>query len=610
MKPTEHIAAILKQLPDSPGVYQYFNSEGEIIYVGKAKNLKRRVNSYFNKEHESYKTRMLVAHIADLKYIVVKSEQDAFLLENNLIKQYQPHYNILLKDGKSYPSICITREEYPRIFKTRTIIKSAGEYFGPYSYSNTVDLVLQLIHDLYPLRTCNMPISSEGIERGKYKVCLKYHIKKCCGVCEAGIVDKETYRTYIDAARKIIKGDGEEIEEELLQQMQSLAAEMRFEEAQKLKEQYLLIEKFRSKTIISNTTVREVDVFGYEESDQLVFVSMLHIHRGSITQGQTIEYKKGLEEQREDILAHGMLELRSRLGSETQDIVVPFMPNWPDGNVRISTPTSGDRKQLLDLAMQNVRQYKVDRLRQSDKTNPDQRAVRILGALQRLLGLEKMPMWIDSFDNSNLQGSNPVAGCVVFRKAKPSKQDYKRFQIKTVTGPDDYASMREIVYRRYRDLLAEAEEKGIPAAEALPDLILADGGIGQMHAIEEATEQMLGIHIPVAGLVKDDRHRTSTLIYGDPPKEIGMKITDEVFHFVTQVQDEVHRFAIRYHQQKRSKAQTRSELDEIPNIGEKTKIALLKQFKSVKQIKEAKLEDLISCCGKSRGSGIYAYFHG
>ncbi|MBQ9338933.1 MAG: excinuclease ABC subunit C [Paludibacteraceae bacterium] len=601
MKPSAHIEGIIKNLPESPGVYQYLNSDGVIIYVGKAKNLKRRVNSYFNKEHESYKTRMLVKNIADMRYIVVNSEQDAFLLENNLIKQYQPHYNILLKDGKSYPSICITKEPYPRIFKTRTIDKTSAEYYGPYSFGNTVDLVLETIHNLYPLRTCHQHITEQLAESGKLKVCLKYHLKKCCGVCE-NIVTREEYLKYVDAARKIIRGDAQELQKEMLSEMQQLAADMRFEEAQQIKEKYLLIEKFRSKTVISNTTVRDVDVFGYEENGQNVYISMLRLHNGSIVQGQTIEYRKQLDEDKEDVLAHGIVEIWSQLDRPNNDVIVPFIPTFHDDNVHFSTPQSGNRSELLKLAMQNVRQYKHDRIKQSDKLNPDQRAMRILTTLQQMAGLSELPMWIDSFDNSNLQGTDAVAGCVVFKKAKPSKTDYRKFIIKTVEGADDYASMREVVYRRYSRLLEEGSD--------MPNLIIADGGIGQMHAIREAVEDGLGLHIPIAGLVKDDRHRTSTLLVGFPPKEVGMKPTDEVFMFLTRIQDEVHRYAISFHKQRRSKRRTESELDEIAGVGEKTKKELLLAFHSIKRLKEAKLEDIQLVAGTKRGSDIYNYFHG
>ena len=601
MKPNSHIEGIIKNLPESPGVYQYLNSEGVIIYVGKAKNLKRRVNSYFNKEHESYKTRMLVSNIADMRYIVVNSEQDAFLLENNLIKQYQPHYNILLKDGKSYPSICITKEPYPRIFKTRTINKSTGEYYGPYSFGYTVDIVLDTIHELYPLRTCHQHISESQATSGKLKVCLKYHLKKCCGVCE-NIVSREEYLNYVEAARKIIRGDAQELQKEILSEMQQLASEMRFEEAQQLKEKYLLIEKFRSKTVISNTTVRDVDVFGYDENGQNIYISMLRLHNGSIVQGQTVEYKRQLDEDKEELLAHGIMEIWSQLGRPNEEVIVPFTPAFHDDNLRFSTPQSGNRSELLKLAMQNVRQYKHDRLKQSDKLNPDQRAMRILSSLQQMAGLPQLPMWIDSFDNSNLQGTDAVAGCVVFKKAKPSKADYKKFIIKTVEGADDYASMREVVFRRYRRLIDEGG--------GLPDLIITDGGIGQMHAIREAVEDGLGLHIPIAGLVKDDRHRTSTLLVGFPPKEVGMKPTDEVFLFLTRIQDEVHRYAISFHKQRRSKRRTESELDNIPGVGEKTKKELLTAFHSVKRLREAKIEELQTLVGTKRGSDIYNYFHG
>lgn len=601
MKPSAHIDGILKSLPESPGVYQYFDSEGTIIYVGKAKNLKQRVNSYFNKEHESFKTRALVSNIADLKYIVVRSEQDAFLLENNLIKRYQPHYNILLKDGKSYPSICITREPYPRVFKTRQINKATGEYFGPYSCGNTVDLVLETIHQLYPIRTCHQLMTDEHIDAGKTKVCLKYHLKNCCGICERH-ASKEEYRNYIDAARKIIQGDAGELQEEMMQEMLKLSSQMRYEEAQAVKERYLLLENFRSKTVITNNSVRDVDVFGYEEEGQNVYIAMLRIHKGCIVQGQTIEYKRQLDEEKEEILAHGILELRERLGSNNREIIVPFTPDFEDDELKISMPSSGERLELMKLAMQNVKQYKMDRLKQADKLNPDQRMVRLLGQLQQMLGLDEMPMWIDSFDNSNLQGTDAVAGCVVFKRAKPSKADYRKFTIKTVVGADDYASMREVVYRRYSRLMDEGGE--------MPNLIIADGGIGQMGAIREAVEDQLGLKIPIAGLVKDDRHRTSTLLYGFPPKEIGMKPTDEIFRFLTQIQDEVHRYAISFHKQRRSKSQTKSELDNVSGVGEKTKTALLREFKSIKRLKEANLEEIQKIVGTQRGSELYNYFHG
>lgn len=596
MKHTDpHISAILKQIPERPGVYQYFNRDNTIIYVGKAKNLKRRVNSYFQKEHPNSKTRQLVANIADIKYVVVDTEQDAFLLENNLIKQYQPHYNILLKDGKSYASICITREPYPRIFKTRNIVKSAGEYYGPYSYDRTIELVIDTIHKLYPIRTCKLPISPQSIDNNKHKVCLKYHIHKCCGVCEG--YNSHEYHQWIDAARKIIKGDAHEIITQLEREMQDLAASMRYEEAGIIKQKLELLHQFCSKTIITNSSAGDIDVFGYDEYNDQVFVSILHVHHGSITKGQTIEYRRQLDETREEMLALGMHELRTRIESVTRDVLVPFIPDIFDETLHIHVAVSGDKKKMLQLAQHNVEQYKQDRLKQSDKLNPEQRATRILSELQHMLGLNELPLWIDSFDNSNIQGADAVAGCVVFKKAKPSKRDYKKFSIKTVIGADDYASMREVVYRRYNHLV----ENG----EGLPNLIIADGGIGQMHAIREVIEDQLGLHIPIAGLKKNDKHRTQTLLYGFPPAEIGMPITSEVFRLMVQIQDEVHRFAITYHKYKRSKNQIRSQLDDIQGIGPNTKQKILLHFGSLERAKNAKLEEWQKLLGTNRGSSIY-----
>lgn len=598
-KQSEYITHILQRIPENPGVYQYFNTEGEIIYVGKAKNLHRRVNSYFQKDHISSKTRQLVAHIADIRYVVVDSEQDAFLLENNLIKQHQPHYNILLKDGKSYPYICITKEPYPRIFKTRVVNKRLGEYYGPYSFGNTVDLVIELIHKLFPIRTCNIPMTDESIQKGKLKVCLKYHLHNCCGICEMKAESRQ-YAEWIAQARKIIRGDGHEISKLLEEEMMRLSAEMKYEEANLSKQKLELLQQFCSKTIITNTSAGDVDVFGYDEQDDIVYISILHVHRGSIVQGQTIEYKKRVEEEKEEILALGMMELREQLGSSTREVIVPFIPDVFDENLYVHIAISGDRKKLLDLAMQNVQQYKRDKLKQSDKLNPEQRAVRILSNLKDMLQLPTLPIWIDSFDNSNIQGTNAVAGCVVYKMAKPSKKDYKRFEIKTVAGQDDYASMREVVRRRYQHLIDDKS--------ALPDLIIADGGIGQMHAIREAVEQQLGLSIPIAGLKKNDKHRTQTLLYGFPPAEIDMPITSEVFRLMTQIQDEVHRFAITYHKQKRSKTQIKSQLDDIQGVGKITKQKILQHFGSVKRAGSASLEEWQKLLGNNRGSMIYEYF--
>ena len=600
MSKNPHIQDILQRLPDEPGVYQYLNEVGEVIYVGKAKSLKKRVSSYFHKEQDRYKTKLLVKSIADIKYVVVQSEQDAFLLENNLIKQYQPHYNILLKDGKSYPSICITREDYPRIFKTRKIIKGIGDYYGPYSFGNTLDLVLELIHKLYPIRTCKTQMTKNSVEMGKYRLCLKYHLGNCCGVCE-GKVSREKYLEYIDAARKIIKGDAQEISKQIEAEMMDAAIKMRYEEAGQLKEKLELIENFKSKTIITNSHAGDVDVFGYDEMGQNVYISMLHVHRGSVVQGQTIEYKKQLDESREEVLAMGIYELREQLGSTTKEVIVPFVPDIIDENLRVNIAMQGDKKRLLDLAMQNVQQYKKDRIRQDDKLNPDQRAIRILSSLQKLIGLPTLPMWIDSFDNSNTQGTDAVAGCVVFKKARACKSEYKKFEIKTVVGPDDYGSMREVVRRRYSRLVTEGS--------ALPDLIIADGGLGQMTAIKEVVNGELGLDIPVAGLKKDNRHRTNTLLYGEPVQEFGMKVTDEVFRLLVEIQDEVHRFAISYHKKKRSKAQIKSELDDIQGVGAVTKQKILQRFGSVARARRAEKEEWIELLGSRSGTKVYEYFN-
>lgn len=600
MSQNEYIKNLLARIPETPGVYQYFDDKGTIIYVGKAKNLKRRVNSYFQKEHETQKTRQLVKNICDIKYVVVDTEQDALLLENNLIKQYQPHYNILLKDGKSYPSICITKEDYPRIFKTRKIIKSAGEYYGPYSFGNTVDLVIELIHKLYPIRTCNTPLLKNKINNNKYKVCLKYHLHNCCGICEQKVEDT-LYSHYIEQAKKIIAGDAHEIIRQMEGEMKQCAEQLKFEQAQLLKEKLELLEKFQSKTIIANSTTKDADVFGYEENNANVYISMLHIHNGSIVQGQTIEYKKHLDEPKEEVLAMGIMELRKQLGSTTKEIIVPFIPDGFDENLHIHIALGGDKKKLLELAMQNVKQYKNDRIKQEEKLNPDQRAMRVLGELQQRIGLPHIPVFIDSFDNSHLQGSEAVAGCVVFRKAKPSKNEYKRFKIQMEHAGDDYAAMREIVRRRYTDIIDENGE--------MPDLIIADGGIGQMNAIREVTEQQLGLDIPIVGLKKDDKHRTNTLLFGFPPKEVSMKITDDVFRLMVQIQDEVHRFAITYHKNRRSKAQIASELNDIQGVGEITKQKLLQHFKSVKRIQSADLDELKKIIGTRTATNIYGHFH-
>lgn len=599
MDSSARIKQLISSLPELPGVYQYFNAVGKIIYVGKAKNLKKRVSSYFNKTSESVKTNILVRQIADLKYIVVNSENEALLLENNLIKQYQPRYNVLLKDGKSYPSICITRERFPRVFKTRNIVRNGSEYFGPYSSNYTLNLLLDIIHELYPLRTCNLSLTKESIERGKFQVCLKYHIHKCNGVCEAKESEEE-YMTYINEVRQILRGNAHEISKLLFDEMQQLAAKLRFEEAQKVKEKLDLIEDFRSKTVVVNMAVRQIDVYGYIDDEENAYVSILRVNNGSIVQGQTIEYKKRLNDSKEELLAFGILELSQQLCSNSKNIIVPFLPEMFDDSLQFHIPQRGDQKKLLDLAMQNVKQYKLDRLKQAEKLNPDQRMMRILGSLQKLLQLKEMPLHIECFDNSNLSGSNAVAACVVFRKAKPCKKEYRRFTIKTVDGMDDYASMKEVVRRRY---LRMQEEN-----TSFPNLIIADGGVGQMEAIRQIVEDELHLNIPIAGLVKNDKHRTNELLFGFPPQSIGLKVTDDAFKFLAQVQDEVHRFAIAFHRKKRSKSQIKSELDEVKGIGEQSKNLLIKHFKSLKRAKEADFIELENLLGKHKASILYEHF--
>lgn len=598
---SENIKVVLSNIPEKPGVYQYFDKYGEIIYVGKAKNLHRRVNSYFNREHDSIKTNLLVKNIAELKYTVVNSEQDAFILENNLIKQYKPKYNILLKDGKTYPYICITKEPFPRVFKTRELTKNGSEYYGPYTFGYALDMMLHIIHELYPIRTCKHFITEETIDKKKYKVCLEYHIKRCSGVCER-LQTRREYNEMIDEIRKIIKGDGNEISKKLKEQMQTLVYELRFEEAAEIKKKYDALELFRSKSEIANLTTKDADVFGYDDDETSAYISMLKVHNGAIIGSLIIEYKKGIDEPKEDILSSAIVELREQLNSNCKNLLVPFIPEFIDENLKISIPQRGDGYHVMQLAQDNVKQYKIDKLKRDDKLNPDQRMARLLGKLQKLLQMDRLPITIECFDNSNIMGQDAVAGCVVFKKAKPSKKDYRKYIIKTVEGADDYASMREVVHRRYLRMVEEQLE--------LPDLIIADGGIGQMHAIRDIVVDELGLAIPIAGLKKDDKHRTAELLYGFPPATIGINPKDELFKFLTQIQDEVHRYAITFHKSKSSKRQTHSELDDIKGIGEKTKKELIKGFKSLKRAKTASLEELEKIVGKSRASILYNYFHG
>ncbi|NDV47299.1 excinuclease ABC subunit UvrC [Paludibacter sp. 221] len=600
MKKNERLKNEVAALPHKPGVYQYFNSNDEIIYVGKAKNLKKRVSSYFNKIHEYPKVNVLVKNIDHLKYIVVETEADALLLESNLIKEYRPRYNAMLKDDKTYPSICITKEVFPRVFKTRNIIKNGSQYFGPYSSTYTINSILEIIHELYPIRTCRLPLTKENIEAGKFKVCLQYHIHRCKGPCE-GKQSIEEYQNDIEQVRKIIQGDANEISKMLYKEMQELAAEYKFEEAQKLKEKYELIESFKVKSVIANTIVENTDAFGYDEDENSAYISIIRISKGSIIQGYTIEYKKRLNENKEDILVMAILELREKLQSNSKEIIVPFDIDFPMENIKVNIPQRGDRKKLLEFAMQNVKQFKLDKLKQEEKLNPDQRAISILKEVQEKLHLEKLPMTIEAFDNSNISGSSAVAACVVFKKAKPSKKDYRTYNINTVQGPDDYASMKEVVRRRYSRMIKE----GTP----LPDLIITDGGKGQMEVVRKVVEDELNLKIPIAGLAKNDKHRTSELLFGFPPKEIGLKPNDQLFKLLASIQDEVHRFAIKFHRNKRSKKQVASELDSVKGIGEQTKNELIKHFKSVKRIKSANFEELKNLIGNHRASIVYNYFH-
>ncbi|WP_373136405.1 excinuclease ABC subunit UvrC [Bacteroides sp. HPS0048] len=595
LKTSEYLKGIVSNLPERPGIYQYLNAEGTIIYVGKAKNLKRRVYSYFSKDHEPGKTRVLVSKIADIRYIVVNSEEDALLLENNLIKKYKPRYNVLLKDDKTYPSICVQNEYFPRIFKTRKIIRNGSSYYGPYSHVPSMNAVLDLIKHLYPLRTCNLNLSPENIRAGKFNVCLEYHIKNCAGPC-IGLQSQEEYLKNIDEIKEILKGNTQEISRMLFQQMQGLAAEMKFEEAQKIKEKYTLIENYRSKSEVVSSILHNIDVFSIEEDEHnSAFINYLHITNGTINQAFTFEYKKKLNESKEELLTLGIIEMRERYKSLSREIIVPFEVDMELNNVVFTVPQRGDKKKLLDLSLLNVKQYKADRMKQSEKLNPEQRSMRLMKEIQQELHLEKLPMQIECFDNSNIQGSDAVAACVVFKKAKPSKQDYRKYIIKTVEGPDDYASMREVVKRRY--------QRAIEEESTLPDLIITDGGKGQMEAVRQVMEE-LHLNIPIAGLAKDRKHRTSELLFGFPPQTIGLKQHSPLFKLLEQIQDEVHRFAITFHRDKRSKRQVASALDTIKGIGDKTKTALLKEFKSVKRIKEASLEDISAIIGETKAKVV------
>ena len=601
LRTSDYLKGIVQNLPEGPGIYQYLNSEGTIIYVGKAKNLKRRVSSYINREHEPGKTRVLVSKIADIRYIIVNSEEDALLLENNLIKKYKPRYNVLLKDDKTYPSICVQNEYFPRVFKTRKIIRNGSSYYGPYSHLPSMYALLDLIKHLYPLRTCNLNLTPENIRSGKFNVCLEYHIKNCAGPC-IGKQNHEEYLKNIEEIKEILKGNTQDLSRKLYKEMQEHADNLRFEEAQKTKERYLLLENYRSKSEVVSNVLHNIDVFSIEEDldKSSAFINYLHITNGAINQAFTFEYKKKLDETKEELLELGIVEMRERYKSHSQEIIVPFEMKMELKNVTFTVPQRGDKKKLLELSILNVKQYKADRLKQTEKLNPEQRSVRLLKEIQEQLHMEKLPMRIECFDNSNIQGSDAVAGCVVFIKGKPDKKEYRKYTIKTVEGPDDYASMKEVVGRKYRRAI---EEK-----TPLPDLIITDGGKGQMSSVKEVLEA-LGLNIPIAGLAKDGKHRTSELLYGYPPQVIGVKQNSSLFQLLTKIQDEVHRYAITFHRDKRSKRQVASELDRIKGIGEKTKTALLKEFKSVKRIREANFEQLSDIIGEAKARIISNYFH-
>ena len=595
LKTSEYLKGIVSNLPEKPGIYQYLNAEGTIIYVGKAKNLKLRVYSYFSKEHQPGKTRVLVSKIADIRYIVVNSEEDALLLENNLIKKYKPRFNVLLKDDKTYPSICVQNEYFPRVFKTRRIIRNGSSYYGPYSHSPSMHAVLDLIKHLYPLRTCNLNLSPENIRAGKFNVCLEYHIKNCAGPC-IGLQSQEEYLKNIAEIKEILKGNTQEISRLLYQRMQDLAAEMKFEEAQKVKEKYALIENYRSKSEVVSSVLHNIDVFSIEEDgEKSAFINYLQITRGAINQAFTFEYKKKLNETKEELLILGIIEMRERYKSASREIIVPFDIEIELNDVTFTIPQRGDKKKLLELSLLNVKQYKADRMKQAEKLNPEQRSMRLMKEIQQELHLDRLPMQIECFDNSNIQGTDAVAACVVFKKAKPSKSDYRKYNIKTVVGADDYASMKEVVRRRY--------QRAIEEESPLPDLIITDGGKGQMEVVRQVMEE-LQLDIPIAGLAKDRKHRTSEVLFGFPPQTIGIKQHSPLFRLLEQIQDEVHRFAITFHRDKRSKRQVASALDNIKGIGEKTKTALLKEFKSVKRIKEATIEEVSAIIGESKAKII------
>ncbi len=595
------LKSIVATMPEKPGSYQYYDDAGTIIYVGKAKRLKSRVSSYFQTEVDRFKTKVLVSKIHDISYTVVNTEEDALLLENSLIKKYNPRYNVLLKDGKTYPSICITKEPLPRIFSTRTINKKWGTYYGPYSHVGTMNAILDLIRKLYRPRSCRFPITPQDIEQRKYPVCLEYHIKNCGAPC-IGKQTAEDYRHNIEQAREILKGNTRKVLRSMKAEMMALAEALRFEEAEELKRRYLLIDQFVAKSEVVSHTIDNVDVLTVTNDGNTAFVNYIHVANGAINQSFTFEYRKRLDERDEELLQLAVVEMRGRFQSNAREIVLPQEIDLPLEGVTVTVPQRGDKRTLLELSLMNGKQYRFDRLKQAEKLNPEQRSVQLMKKIQEALQLPKLPYHIECFDNSNISGTDAVAACVVFKKAKPSKQDYRKYNIKTVEGADDYASMKEVVGRRYRRLVAEQQP--------LPDLIIADGGKGQMEVIREVVEDELNLQIPIAGLAKDDRHRTHELLFGFPPKVIGMKPDSDLFRLLTQIQDEVHRFAITFHRDKRSVHQLHSELDDIKGIGPKTRDRLLKALKSVKRIKEASMETLTGIVGEAKAKVIVEYFRG
>ena len=601
LKRLERLKNIALNLPELPGTYQYYDDQHTIIYVGKAKNLKNRVSSYFHKEVDRFKTKVLVSKIHDITYTVVKSEEDALLIENQLIKQYQPRYNVLLKDGKTYPSICVTNEYLPRIFKTRTINKRYGTYYGPYSHIGSMYAILDIIKKIYKPRTCLMPITKEGIERKKYKPCLEYHLGNCGAPC-IGKQGYEDYQQNIDLARQILKGNTRDVQRLLRQKMEKCAEELRFEEAEAYKQQFIALENFAAKSEIVSYTISDVDVFSIVNDDKKnAFINYIHVTNGAINQSFTFEYRRKLDETDTELLNEAILDIRERFKSTAKEIIVPFEMDFRIKDAEFFIPQRGDKKHLLELSEMNAKQYKFDRLKRAEKLNPEQKQTRLMKELQEKLKLPKLPYHIECFDNSNISGTDAVAGCVVYKGMKPSKKDYRKYNIRTVAGPDDYASMQEVVRRRYSRI--------IEAKEPLPDLIITDGGKGQMEVVREVVEDELQLQIPIAGLAKDNRHRTNELLFGFPPQTIGLKTNSELFRILTQIQDEVHRFAITFHRNKRSKHQLHSELDEIKGIGEKSKELLLKNFKTVKRIKSADIQELTGVIGPQKATLIHNYFH-